>query len=187
MALPFALDPATFATLQSTLGPAGALNLAQAQELEQQKQLQSATSQATTEANQAQTAYQGAAAAPIPEPDALSQFLPALMGGIASVVSRDPAYREHAENEINQRRKNLVQARLDNLGSLKDAWDKKAAAASRANDLEQEITSRQKSEQLSRAMQQMLVGQQGENAIQLEKLRQKGDIETEKLRGKNAL
>lgn len=163
----FALDPASFATLQSTLGPAGALSILQAQQLEQQKQLQQATTQATQQAQQAGQAYQQAAAAPVQEPSALDQFLPRLLGGIASVVARDPQFAQRADQDINQQRRGLLQNRLDNLAALKESWDKKAAIAEHANDLEQTISSRQKSEQISKLMDQL-----NETAAQKSRLEQ---------------
>jgi hypothetical protein len=181
------LDPATFATLINTLGPAGALTQLQASELEQQKQLQQATTQATQDASEAGQQYQQAAAAPVPHPSPLDQFLPSLLGGIASVVSRDPSFRQHAQEQIANQRKDLVQQRVDNLSALKDSWDKKAQMAESAGDLEQTIKARQTSERLTRTMDQLLHGQEGQNALAVQSLRNQGDLAVEKERTRGAL
>lgn len=159
------IDPGTLASLQGTLTPQGVLSVLQAEQERQEKELAARTAQATQEAQQASTAFSGAAAAPVQEPDALAQLIPLLTGNIASVIGRTPAYREHGEETVAERRKNLKQQRMDNLSALKSIWDRKAEAAQRAGDFESEQNARMKSEQLSKVVDVMLEAEHHKNAL----------------------
>jgi len=178
------VDAATLASLQGTLTPEGVLSVLQAEQQRQEKELAQRTAQATQEAQQASTAFSGAAAAPVQEPDALAQFLPQLLGNVASVLGRTPAYREQGEATVAERRKNLKQQRMDNLSALKSIWDQKADAAQKAGDLESSLNARAKSEQLAKTLDVMLEAEHAKNAIGLEKERQKGAISLEQERGR---
>lgn len=87
-------------------------------------------------AGAAEGAYTQAAAQPPPQLDAMSAFLPALFGNIASVISQNPSYRENAQQTVQQRRGDLLLSRQQNLQALRDVYSQKADEAQRAGDLE---------------------------------------------------
>jgi len=169
------LDPAAFATLQNTMTEGALKSYMERAAAETQKQLQQTTTAATQEAQSASQDYLNAAQQPVPEPDALAQFVPSLLGNIASVISQNPSYREQAQKDIHEKRQDLRQKRADNLLALKDMWDTKARLASSAGDREAEINARLKVEQLSKIAEQMLETQREHHGMELERLRQKGD------------
>ena len=178
------LDPAAFATLQNTLTPEGVLSYMERQGQLQQKQLADTTRQATQEAQSASQDYMQATQQPVPEPDALAQFVPSLLGNIASVISQNPSYREQAQKDIHEKRQDLRQKRADNLLALKDMWDTKARLASSAGDREAEIKARQTSEQLSKTIDVMLENQREAHGLGLENLRHKHELEQIGARGR---
>jgi len=151
---------------------------------ETQKQLQQTTTAATQEAQSASQDYLQAAQQPVPEPDALAQFVPSLLGNIASVISQNPSYREQAQKDIHEKRQDLRQKRADNLLALKDMWDTKARLAANAGDREAEIKARQTSEQLSKTVETMLEAQREAHGMELENLRHRHELEQIGARGR---
>jgi len=178
------LDPAAFATLQNTMTEGALKSYMERAAAETQKQLQQTTTAATQEAQSASQDYLQAAQQPVPEPDALAQFVPSLLGNIASVISQNPSYREQAQKDIHEKRQDLRQKRADNLLALKDMWDTKARLAANAGDREAEINARLKVEQLSKIAEQMLDAQREAHGLALEDLKHKHELEQIGARGR---
>jgi len=158
-------------SLMNTLVGMDPRTLAQAAEEEERQRLGANTAQAAAAAQQAAGAYQGAAEAPVPELGMLEQFIPALLGNVASVIAQDPSYRQRGQEQIKESRAALLQSRAQNLQALRDIWGQKAEAAQKAGDLEAEATARQKREQISKIYE--VVSQNAEYASRL-KLQEAG-------------
>lgn len=159
------LDPAILASLHNTLTPAGLLSQQEAQRAQQEAELAQRTQQATQASQAATQAYQGAAAAPVPEPSALEQFIPTLLGNTASVLTQDPSFRQHGQEEVRTQRKNLLQTRMDNLTALRDNYSKAAEASERAGDLETSLKHRTRMEMLDKTRQQLNTDRARDDAI----------------------
>ena len=146
----YAPDPALLASLQNTLTPAGVLTQFQADAARREAELAAQTMAAQQASQGATAAYQGAAAAPVQDVSPLDEGLNALLGNVASVLADDPSFRERAQEDTRTKRKNLLQARLDNLAALRDNHLRMAEAAKQAGDYEREQKDRMKFESLSK-------------------------------------
>ncbi len=191
------LDPAILASLANTMGPAGILTQMEAERSRAAKEAAAGRQAAVQQATQAGQAYQSAAAAPPPELSPQDQFIPTLLGNLASVIGQDPSYKQNAQGQLREQRKNLMQTRLDNLTALRDNFSKAAAAADEAGDLETSLKHRSKMETLSKTMEVLLANQGHQQGLEkeerkrkadidLERERQKGDVELQRMRDKTA-
>ena len=161
-------------SLDNTLQGMDPNTLAQALEQQLQQAMAQRTQDATQSAQQAEGQYAQAAAAPPPNLSVLQQFLPTLLGNIASTISQDPGYRERAQQGMKDERQSLMQARAQNLTSLRDVWSQRAEAAKNAGDFEAEADFRLKHEKIAKTLEQMQDVKDKEHAIALEKERQAG-------------
>ena len=183
-------------SLVGTLTPEGsALTMKQVQERQQQDELAALMAQlsgaAATQGQQAQQAgqdYQQAAAAPPPQLDPLSAFLPSLMSNLGSVIAENPAYRQNRQQDIAQQKQDLMTARVQNLQALRDNFDKLAESAKAAQDFAAEAKYRTKAESLAKTQKDILDIQHGQaakdaveeahrNTMDVESLRSKTDLE----------
>ncbi len=146
----YAPDPATLASLQNTLSPAGVLTRFQADVLAREQELAALTAAAQQASQGATQAYQGAASAPVEDISPLDEGLNSLLGNIAATIAQDPSFRERAQEDTRTKRKNLMQKRLDNLAALRDNHLRMAEAAKQAGDYEREQKDRMKFESLSK-------------------------------------
>jgi hypothetical protein len=160
--------------LTNTLNGMDANTLTQAIEEQLRQQMAQRTQESTQSAQQAEGQYAEAAAAPPPNLSVLQQFLPTLLGNFASTISQDPGYRERAQQGMQQERQSLMQARAQNLTSLRDVWSQRAEAAKNAGDFEAEADFRLKHEKISKTLEQMQDAKDKQAAIDLERERQKG-------------
>lgn len=191
------ISPAVLATLQntlqSTLTPEGVLTQMDAERVRREAEMRRSVEAALGEAGAAQQAYQGAAAAPVPQVDPLEALVTRIGSSAASIVSGDKAYAERGVRSLDQMHTDLLRARMDNLTALKEGWDQKAAAARQLNNLEAEVNARAKSEQLAKTLDVMLQKQReagakersdADNAAALARVRQQGanDLALERLR-----
>ena len=161
-------------SLVGTLNGFDADTVAESLRQQIQEALAQRTSQATQEAQQAQSQYQEAAAAPAPDLSTLQQFLPTLFGNVASVLSGDKGFRERAQEGMQTDRQALMQARAQNLTSLRDVWSQRADTARQAGNLEAEAEFRLKHEKISKTLDQMEQEKDRQAEIEKERIRQSG-------------
>lgn len=134
-----------------------------------QQMLMENAQQAAGQAQQAQQQYQQAAAQPTPQLSPADTFVPTLLSNIASVIARDPKFRERAQQGMEQKQSDLLRARQENLLALRDVYSQKADEARRAQDLEGQEKYRVKIDSLGRQLDQL--GQKHANAMALENQR----------------
>jgi hypothetical protein len=169
------LGAVLMASLQHTLTPQGLLSQSEAANQQQAAELAARTKAASEAAATAGTAYQGAAAAPPPQLDPLAQSMPQFAGNVASILSGDKSYSQRAHENLKGAQDDLIRARMDNLTALKDTYDKKAAAAEAAGNLEIAEKSRKDSEQLAKTLQVLLQTQQDNAAAARLQTQETGD------------
>ncbi len=136
---------------------------------------------AKQQAAQAQQAYGSAAAQPPPQLDPASQFIPSLLGNVASVLSGNQNYAQNAQDEIKTKKSDLLKARADNLQALRDVYSQKAEEAQKLGDLDATEKYRVKLETLSKTHEQLLHNQRldataRENALDREAELRKAQI-----------
>lgn len=140
-------------TAQQLLSQMEILRQQQAQELEQH-------SQQTAQASQAAGGdYQTAVAAPPEQLNPADQFIPTLLSGVASVLTKDPSFRQRAQENMRARQNELLKARAENLQALRDTALQKAEIAQRAGDLEATGKHRMEMEKLDKASEQVALKQ----------------------------
>ena len=134
----------------SVMSPEEQAILAQMNAVAQQQQqlLAQSTQAATQQAGQAQQQYQQAAQAPPPDLAAL-QLLSTLGGGLSEIMGNQGAAERQQQN-VQQSRAAMLQARAQNLQSLRDLAQQKAEEAQRAGDIETAYKSRREMESLSK-------------------------------------
>jgi hypothetical protein len=74
-------------------------SLAEAMAQMQAQELAANTQQATDAASQAAQQYQQQAQAPSPDLDPMAAFIPTLLSNIASVIGKEPSYRENTQDQ----------------------------------------------------------------------------------------
>lgn len=173
--------------LVNTLSGMNVQSPADAQEQELLRALSARTQMAAQEAQGAQQQYQSLAGQAPPQLGALEAFVPTLAANIASVIARDPSYRERNQQNLGQQRQALLQSRAQNLQSLRDIYAQKAEAAQRSGDMEATEKFRLQHEKISKTWeqvmeQQKLAGQMERDAADrehdfaLEAFRQRGRL-----------
>ena len=184
---PVAYDPASLGNLSNTLTPAGLMTLMEAAQKQQQDELAKRTAEAAAASQQAGQAYQSAAAAPPPQVDPLSQFVPTLLGHIASVIGQDKSYTQRAQQNIGDERKALMDARLQNLAALRDNFSRKAAALEQAGHDEESAKARMQTEKFDKLY--LTLRDQEAHRNRLDEIKAQGVEQRglEALRGKNDL
>ena len=148
--IPVSYDPASLGNLSNTLTPQGLQSLMEAAQKAQQDELARKTAEASAASQTAGQAYQTAAAAPPPQVDPLSQFVPTLLGHIASVIGQDKGYTQRAEAKVGDDRKALMDARLQNLAALRANSDRKASALEQAGHDEEAGKARMQTEKFDK-------------------------------------
>lgn len=149
---PMYLNPEFLGSLQNTLTPAGVLDQFAAEVARQQEAAAAMTESASKQAGAAGQAYQQAAQAPVPDVNPLAALARTSLGNVASVISGNKDYSERAREDVQTQRKNLVQARLDNLTALKATYERKAAALEQAGHDEEALKARLSIEKLSKTL-----------------------------------
>jgi hypothetical protein len=135
-------------SIVGTLAGMDPATLAESLRRQQEEELAARTLAATQSAQSAGQEYQTAAQAPQPELNIFEQLIPALFGNVASVLSQNPVFGERGQEQVQQSRATLLQARAQNLSMLREVWNKKADAAQQAGDFEAEAKARTKLESL---------------------------------------
>jgi hypothetical protein len=181
------LTPEVLASLQNTLGPAGVLSMLKREQQAESEALSQRTAQATQTAQAAGQQYQDAAAAPPQDVGLVDQFVPTLLGNVASVIARDPSYRENARSNLRQQRQTLMQARLANLSALREDFVRAADSAQRAGDLEATIKARSNVERMSKLHDQLLLQQRQQHDVEMQGREQAGREKVEGLRSASEL
>lgn len=171
--MPFGINPVQ---IDNTLNGLDANTLAQALADKQAQELAARTQQATQSASQAGQEYGQLAAAPPPELTPQDTFLPTLIGNIASVISQNPDFRKRAQDQLDQDRKALLDARAQNLRQLQDVYAQKAEAARQAGNLEAEEKARTQHERIAGALEQVQETQRQTNRIELQNLQGKQNL-----------
>lgn len=133
---------------------------------QQQEELAARTQQATQSAGQAAQQYQQLAAAPPPDLAPFQALIPALAGNFASVIARDPSYRQEAQEGLQESRAGLLRARAQNLAALKDVAGQKAEEAQRAGDLETTEKYRRQYETLAKQYELISANQKRTQAVE---------------------
>lgn len=147
----------------------------------EQEALMKRSQQLESEAGQAQQQYQEAAAAPAPEVPPLDAFLETLVGNVASVIARDPNFRQRSQQRIETKKSDLLKARSDNLQALRDVYVRKAEEAKEAKDLEGQEKFRNKAEAAERRIEE--IENRHKNALLLEEARHKNRLSEIEARG----
>lgn len=160
-------------TLANT--PEGVMTLMQAQQAAEAQRLAEQTRAASTAAQQAETAYQGAASAPLPSMPLLAAAIPSLFSTLASHFTKDPSWRQGQQEMAQQGRAETLKARADNLQALRDVWAQKAAAAKEAGDTESELKSRMQMESLSKRYDLLQQELDRQSRMEITKAEQAGD------------
>jgi hypothetical protein len=149
----------------------------------QQQELAGRTQAAADAASQAGQRYQQAAQTPVPQVNPLQQSLESSLGNAASVLSHNPGYAQNARDRLQAQQQQLVQARIDNLTSLRDTYDQKARAAEQLGNTEMAGELRLKQEQLGKTLQalydiqhQGLIEERQTGVQQLKGQQQQGQI-----------
>ena len=153
-------------SLDNTLNGMDAQTLSDALAAQQAQQLAEQSAAANQAANQAGNQYQQSRRRPSPDLDPMAAFLPSLLSNIASVIGKEPSYRENTQEGLKSQRLTLLKNRADNLQSLRDVWSQKAEVAKQAGDLETTEKAHTKREQIDKALQQILDQQRHEYAMQ---------------------
>lgn len=182
-----AISPAVLASLQNTLTPAGVLTQMEAERARVEGDMRARVQAALGEATSAQSAYQGAAAAPVPQVDPLESLVNTIGSRTASILTGDKSYAEGAQKRLDTMHADLVRARLDNLTSLKSIFDQKVEAARQLGNIEAELTNRLKSEQLGKTLDVLLQNQRDTAAAELQKAGDTAAMERVRQQGANAL
>jgi hypothetical protein len=123
----------------------------------------------------------------MPDVNPMAAFIQTLMGNTASVIGETPEYRERAQKDLGDQRTALLAARSQNLAALQRNYDQQATAAAQAGDMLAEAKLRSSSEKVAKANALIMEQVHHQNATDLEKERQRGDVETTKLRGEYGL
>lgn len=147
------IDPAL---LVGTLSGMNVTPPGQAQEDMLLRALAERTSALAQDAQGAQQQYQQLASAPPPMLGGLDVFVPTLLSNIASVIARDPGYRERNQQNLGMERQSLLQSRAQNLQSLRDIYAQKAEAAQRSGDIEATEKFRLQHEKMSKLQEQVM-------------------------------
>lgn len=138
------------------------------------------TQAAQGEATQAGQAYQQAANAPAPLVGGLASLVPGLFGNVASILTQNPTYQQQAQQGIQTAQGTLLQRRRDNLQALEAQYQQKADAARQLGNSALELENRTKLDSIHRQQDRLDKMEEDKrhqaNAIELEKLRQKGDL-----------
>lgn len=138
--------------ITGTLTPQGVLSQYQALQAAQDEELRKKSAEAAQAASGAAQAYGQAAAAPPPELGLAAQFVPTLLGGLASILQGNQGPNERAQQGIQQSKAALLQARSQNLQALRDVYSQKADEAQKSGDLETTEKYRSKLESLHRSL-----------------------------------
>jgi len=171
------------ASLDNTLSGMDAQSQSDAMAQALQQALAQHAAEAAQQAQQAGQQYQQAASAPLPDINGLQALIPQLFSNVASVIGREPSYRENAQDTIKQQRSDLLKARAENLQALQDTFAQKASAAKAAGDVEAEQNALLKREQISKTLAQLLEKQHHEDALALEDRKQANSLEQIAARG----
>lgn len=173
-------------SLAGSLTPQGVLDAAQAQEVQSLAENAARAKAASDAAAQAGQQYQQAAAAPAPQVDALSAFLPTLFGHIAATLARDPSYVERAHEQLAAQQNDLLRVRAQNLQALHDQYQQQAETARTLGNQQAELEARSKMETTARAFQQVLTTQQEQAANERTKLQGQNALNVAGVQGKTA-
>lgn len=187
------------------LGMQGSLGLSEAAQKtaldEIHKQVQAVQQQAAG----AQQAYAEAAQAPAPMQGQVPNLLDQIAGGAASIVSRNPLYQQQALKRGEDQQQALADARTTNLKMLRDHYERQAMAAEQMGKVELAAQLRSKVDSVDKAQQSILdktmqgrqasitqanqagIGMEqtltkGQQAMDLERLRQQGQQELASLK-----
>lgn len=173
--MPEPIDPASVPTLQNTLPPGLDASIQQAAAglpadavkqalgvygafsptLAEQQALRAgmtAPGGATTLEQQAQAAYQQAAAAPAPQVSGARQGLNELLGSVASILSGNQVYRENAATRLQREQQALMDSRKENLSNLKDIYEQRASAAKSIGNTIAEEENRLKKDRIDKTL-----------------------------------
>lgn len=161
-------------SLQGTMSGEDILSQQERLAQEYQQMLMQNAQAAAGQAQQAQQQYQQAAAQPAPQLNPADVFVPTLLSNIASVISRDPGFRQRAQQGMEQKQSDLLRARQENLLALRDVYSQKADEARRANDLEGQERFRLKLDKLNQQAENISARHQ--NALELEKERHRNRL-----------
>lgn len=178
--MPFGINPVQ---IDNTLSGLDANTLAQALAQQQAQELAARAQQATQAASQAGQQYGELASAPPPDIMAQQAFLPTLIGNIASVISQNPDYRKRTQDQLDEQRKTLLDARARNLTQLRDVYSQQAEAARQAGNLEAEQKARTQHDRISGALEQVLENQRQQNRLDLQKLQGQQSLQEIAARG----
>lgn len=177
------LDPEFLGSLQNTLTSSGVMSQMEAAFKEVQDAAAKHTADAASAASQAGDQYTQAAAAPPADVDPLGALIRSSLGNTASVISGNKAYSERGREDIQNERRTLMQARMDNLNALKTNYEKKAAALEAAGHDEEALKTRLSIEKVSKQYDLMTKDQDHTFAIQAAKDRLKGEKDLIAARG----
>ena len=139
-------------SLMGTLMQSGLLGPSQAQLDQQRQEMHGQVQQAQGQADQAQQAWQQANENP-PQSSPGEGFFQGLLGNTASVLTQNPMYAKQAADQMDQQHTELLKNRMQNLASLKDIFDRRAAAAEKLQNLELTLKNKQSSEQVAKQWQ----------------------------------
>lgn len=162
------VDLAHFAALgplMGTLTPEGFKSAYQAQQDQQLEQIHQSALAAAQQSQQASQQYQNLAAAPPPQVGG-GNFANELLGGVASVLSQNPAYLQGAQQQRQGLQSDLMESRKSNLMALRDLAGQRADVAEKMGNLEVAEKARLTSERLARQIGEMDAARAREQALQ---------------------
>lgn len=145
--------------------PNRVLQEALAQQQQGLEQAHQETQQAFQQAGQAGQEYLQASQAPPPQLGAWQAFLPTLLSNVASVVGQKPQYAEQTQETLQDKRKALMQTRMQNLEALQGRYNTLAEHAQKLGNVEAEANWRAKAESVSRAHDQVMENLKNEHEL----------------------